>query len=123
MEKSVKATTTDKQRRQAAILNFGQGVRSQEVFTGSGEDASKRTSSSFYRGENVNFSPHRGDYDSPDFLERYILQGWMTKEPLLSSETKITAFGSCFASHLTRHLMSIGYNTSKGRDPEIYISS
>jgi hypothetical protein len=105
------------------LLNPGSGVGSQELIsTGVGEGA-KRTGSSFYRGEVINYAPYRRDYAADNFLEEYILKGWMPEAPLLDPETKITAFGSCFASHITKHLMAIGYNTSQGRDPDIYISS
>jgi hypothetical protein len=106
------------------VLNFGTGVGSQDKVTvvSDGEHP-KRMGSSFYRGDVVNYAPYRRDYAADDFLERYILKGWMPEAPPLDRETKITAFGSCFASHITKHLMAIGYNTSQGRAPDIYISS
>ncbi len=42
--------------------------------------------------------------------------------PPIGRGTKVTAFGSCFAVNITKHLAKIGFNTSKERDPDIYIS-
>src|SRR5436190_678479 len=82
----------------------------------------KKVGSSFYRGEILNFNPYRDDFNATDFLERYVLKGWMPPGKMLDKGTKITAFGSCFASNITRYLSEIGFNLSAGRDPDIYIS-
>ena len=110
-------------RKRSGLLNLGSGVGSQEKIAIADGESPKRTGSSFYRGDVVNYAPYRRDYAADNFLQHYILNGWMPDAPLLDRETKITAFGSCFASHITKHLMAIGYNTSQGRDPDIYISS
>jgi len=41
----------------------------------------------------------------------------------IGPDTKVTAFGSCFAENITKHLSTIGYNLAKDRAPEIYVSS
>jgi hypothetical protein len=83
----------------------------------------KKMGSSFYRGEVFNANPYRDDFKSETFLEDYVLKGWTPAEPFLDKETKITAFGSCFALYLTQHLAALGYNLSAARDPTIYIST
>ena len=93
-----------------------------EYLTVFDDGAAKKVTSSFYRGETVNFHPQLEDYSSDTFLERYLLKGWMPPEPILTKGMKITAFGSCFASNITKYLSSIGYNLSSNRDPDIYIS-
>jgi hypothetical protein len=105
------------------LLNYGGGVGSQGSFVEPDQDGSKRIGTSFYRGETVNYGPRLDDYESAEFLEKYILKGWLPAGPVLTPNTRITAFGSCFASHITKHLMSLGYSTSKGRAPDLYISS
>jgi hypothetical protein len=85
-------------------------------------EATKHIGSSFFRGEHCNFNPYQGDFAAPDFLERYLLRGWLPAAPLIGPETRVTAFGSCFASHVGNHLALIGYNTSKQRAPGIYLS-
>ena len=83
----------------------------------------KPTHSAFYRGDVVNFIPRQLDYSQDLFLETYLLKGWMPPAPVLSKGTKITAFGSCFAANITRHLTGLGFDLSQTRDPDIYISS
>jgi hypothetical protein len=51
-----------------------------------------------------------------------VLKGWIPSEQFLTRNTKITAFGSCFAANITRHLAGIGYDLSSERAPDIYIS-
>ena len=44
-------------------------------------------------------------------------------EKPISKSTRITAFGSCFAENITKHLTAKGYLLSKNQEPNIYISS
>lgn len=76
----------------------------------------------FHRGDVVNYFPRREDFVSPTFLEDYVLKGWLPAQPFVTRETKITAFGSCFAANITRHLSGMGYDLSSERDPGIYVS-
>lgn len=87
-----------------------------------GETELRRKRGSFHRGEVVNYQPNREDYQSDRFLPDYLLKGWTPAEPVLTKGMKITAFGSCFAANITRHLSNIGYNLSNDRDPDVYIS-
>lgn len=82
----------------------------------------KYAAPSFHRGDTINFNPHQSDFPKEGFLEKYVLKGWMPAAPQISRGTKVTAFGSCFAANITRHLSSLGFDTSKNRDPDIYIS-
>jgi hypothetical protein len=119
----MKREIAERRKKRSGLLNYGAGVGSQETFSAPADAGTKSMGSSFYRGETVNYNPHREDFGAPDFLEKYILKGWIPDGPLLHPATRITAFGSCFASHITQHLMEIGYSTSKEREPDIYISS
>lgn len=85
--------------------------------------AVKEIGSSFFRGENCNLNPYKKDFEDQNFLRDFLLKGWMTAKPFITKSTKITAFGSCFATHLTAYLSKVGYSLSRERDPEIYISS
>ena len=82
----------------------------------------KRPGPSFHRPGTVNFNPYQYDFYGDNFLEKYLLKGWTPAAPPISRGTKVTAFGSCFAANITKHLSKIGYNTSKDRDPDIYVS-
>lgn len=82
----------------------------------------KRPGPSFHRPGTVNFNPYQHDFYGGHFLEKYLLKGWLPEAPPIGRGTKVTAFGSCFAVNITKHLAKIGFNTSKERDPDIYIS-
>lgn len=83
----------------------------------------KSMSRSFYRGENCNFNPYKKDFNNENFLQEFVLKGWTPDKPFVDNSTKITAFGSCFASNISKHLSTIGYNVSKDKHTEVYISS
>src|SRR5665213_1740855 len=95
----------------------------QGSFTRPGASAEKTVGSSFYRGETINFTPEEDEYRTDGFLENFVLKGWRPEKPPIGKGTKITAFGSCFAENITRHLSAIGFDLSKDRDPDIYISA
>lgn len=95
----------------------------QRSFTASDDGTKKNMGSSFYRGETINYNPYVEEYDKDDFLRNYVLKGWLPNGPVISRGTKITAFGSCFAAHITQHLSKIGFDLSRDRDSGIYISS
>jgi len=78
---------------------------------------------SFHRGDTVNYNPAREEFASSTFLQDYLLKGWMPAAPFVTRETKITAFGSCFATNITKHLLGLGYDLASKREPNIYISS
>lgn len=81
-----------------------------------------RKRGSWYRGDVVNYFPNQSDYFDKSFLREFLLKGWTPEAPFLTRGTKITAFGSCFAANITRHLDSLGYDLSSRRDPDIHIS-
>src|SRR5690348_18445381 len=89
---------------------------------GAAPDTLRRKRPKFHRGEVVNYNPRIDDYRSPTFLQDYLLKGWLPSAPFVTRDTKVTAFGSCFAANITRHLSAIGYDLSSNRDPDIYVS-
>lgn len=84
---------------------------------------SKRMGSSFFRGENCNFNPYGQDHCVPDFASQFLLHGWLPDQPFIHAATRVTAFGSCFAENISNHLASIGFDTSKQRAKNIYVSA
>jgi len=76
----------------------------------------------FFRGTYLNFWPRLEKFSSETFLEDFVMKGWMPDSRSIDSTTKVTTFGSCFAVGIANHLSKLGYNLSKDRDPEIYIS-
>ena len=65
---------------------------------------------SWYRGPHTNFIPSKAELRAADAVDRYILQGWLPDAPFITKQSRITAFGSCFAQHLTAYLLGAGYN-------------
>ncbi len=65
---------------------------------------------SWYRGPHTNFIPSKAQLRQPDAVERFILHGWLPEAPFIDKQVRITAFGSCFAQHLTNYLHAAGYN-------------
>ncbi len=68
----------------------------------------------WYRGDNVNYQPTKVNMHEPDALHDYILKGWLPEKPFITREHFITAFGSCFAAHITNYLADNGYNIFGG---------
>lgn len=69
-----------------------------------------RFHSSWYRGEHTNFIPSKTELAEEGAVDRFILQGWLPPAPFIGKATRITAFGSCFAQHLTNYLYERRYN-------------
>lgn len=86
-------------------------------------EVKKNIGSSFFRGKDCNFNPYKVDFEKSDFVTNFLLKGWLPAERFVSKETRITAFGSCFASNITNYLSQLDYSLSKFREPNIYISS
>lgn len=74
---------------------------------------------SWYRGEHTDFIPSRAELDEPDGIERYLLDGWKPERPFIDRDSRITAFGSCFAEHITNHLHARGYKV-QGKDLDLH---
>jgi GSCFA family len=86
-------------------------------------EAPKVTYPGFYRGEVCNFYPSGADQRRPDFCEHFLLKGTVPEHPVIRRDSRITAFGSCFAHNITAHLEKLGFDLSKQREPSIYIST
>lgn len=69
----------------------------------------RRAHATWYRGETTNFHPVRDSLSEPDAVERYVGHGWLPGAPFINREHYITAFGSCFASEVTKFLQAAGY--------------
>jgi hypothetical protein len=96
-------------------------ARESLTFSPAGETP-KKMDSAFFRGENCNFNPYQNDHLSDAFCKDFILKGWLPPSRFIASSDRVTAFGSCFAENITQHLIRQGFDTSKSRDPEIYVS-
>ncbi|MFO1486097.1 MAG: GSCFA domain-containing protein [Verrucomicrobiaceae bacterium] len=75
-----------------------------------GEDIPRRANGTWYRGEHTNFIASKKNLAEKDAVQKYILKGWEPERPFITKQDVITAFGSCFAEHITNHLHCRGYN-------------
>ncbi len=81
----------------------------------------QRAGPHWYRGENTNFNPGVANMRSPQAIDEFILAGWLPSEPFIAPETNVTAFGSCFASHISDYLNSRRYNVLTKSDENAYV--
>ena len=98
-------------------------ISSEKKYKATDSGVKKKIGRSFYRGENVNFNPYLKDFENENFLDSYVFKGWTPNSKMITKDTKVTAFGSCFASNIANHLSTAGYKLSKDETPDIYISS
>ena len=66
----------------------------------------------WYRGDGARFIPSKAMLREPGAVERFLLDGWLPAAPLIDRQTPITAFGSCFATHITRWLKIHRYDVN-----------
>jgi hypothetical protein len=71
----------------------------------------RRAHQTWYRGEHCNFIASKANLQEPDAIDKYILHGWTPAAPFITRETCVTAFGSCFAQHISQFLQQRGYTT------------
>jgi hypothetical protein len=64
----------------------------------------------WFRGENANFNPQYANLHAADSALKFIVKGWEPEEALITKETKVVAFGSCFASNITKWLARRNYS-------------
>jgi hypothetical protein len=74
---------------------------------------------SWYRGDNTNFIPDKSGLKQGDAIYEYFLKGLLPSVPFINKRNSITAFGSCFAAHISNHLHGSGYNIN-GKHLELH---
>lgn len=58
----------------------------------------------WHLGETVNFQPYKDQMTEHAGVETFVLRGLTPEAPFIHENAKITAFGSCFAQHISNHL-------------------
>lgn len=53
---------------------------------------------------------------SVDSVSRHVLQGWAPETPQIATDTKVVAFGSCFAANITKWLSARKYSVLTNKD-------
>ncbi|WP_244434088.1 GSCFA domain-containing protein [Azospirillum sp. B506] len=65
---------------------------------------------SWYRGPHTNFIASKAEIaQTLEGVDRWVMQGWSPQTPFITRDTRITAFGSCFAGYITSYLRDRGY--------------
>lgn len=75
-----------------------------------GGGQAQRASGTWYRGEHCNFNPTLADLEDWRAAAGHVLHGWLPPEPRIDRETRIVAFGSCFAAHIAKWLAGRRYD-------------
>jgi hypothetical protein len=73
---------------------------------------------SWFRGESCNFHPFKADLAPHDAVLKQVLAGWLPGQPLIDQDTRIVAFGSCFAANITEYLANRKFNVLTAKDGE-----
>lgn len=73
-------------------------------------EGNDRDHTTWFRGEHTNFNPKKPAMVGPSAIHDHVLHGWMPPEPMITPNTKITAFGSCFASNISEWLATRHFN-------------
>jgi hypothetical protein len=55
-------------------------------------------------------SPTKEDLKHPEALWKYFIRGWTPDAPFVDKDTRVIAFGSCFAKEVTKRLKAKGVN-------------
>ena len=58
----------------------------------------------WFRGEHTNFNPTLAKMAATDAAMSFVLDGWIPEAPEIDPDTRITAFGSCFAVNISNWL-------------------
>ncbi len=60
----------------------------------------------WFRGEHTHFNPTRAQMAGPNAVLDFVVKGWAPPGPMITPQTQITAFGSCFAENISNWLSS-----------------
>lgn len=81
------------------------------------------TNFTWYRGDSTEFLPSSDALYSATGIQDYVVKGWSPGTPYITPATNITAFGSCFAAHISEWLSQRNYNvlTDKSQSGDAYV--
>lgn len=100
------ANLGNKMTKKIGILQFGSGQKFRFKVNGKTSEAGY----TWFRGEHCNYSPYLRDLKSADSVEKWVVDGWQPEAKLIRPETKVVAFGSCFAANITRWLAARNFS-------------
>lgn len=64
---------------------------------------------SWFSGGRRQKMPKRAELMAADAVRKKVLNGWSPAEPVITRDTRVTAFGSCFAANISNYLGRRGY--------------
>jgi hypothetical protein len=104
-------------------LNIGDEKGPKFAFSvdGTGQSAHK----TWFRGPQCNFNPTLKNLHGVNAVPDHVLAGWVPEAPLITPQTNIVAFGSCFAEHISQWLAKRNFsviNQKGGAWGETYIA-
>lgn len=71
----------------------------------------------WFRGAHTHFNPSRAQMIGADAVPEFVLKGWAPEDRPIKPDTRITAFGSCFASNISDWLSKRNFRVlNKGAD-------
>jgi len=84
------------------------------------DDSGEKRMSPWFRGRNsrnpARKMPKLANLIPTDAVRVQALSGWMPEEPVITPQTRVTAFGSCFAANISNYLGGRGYSVSSHDD-------
>ncbi|UWQ21779.1 GSCFA domain-containing protein [Jannaschia sp. W003] len=76
----------------------------------------------WFRGEQTNFNPDFARMAGADSALKWAVDGWAPEAPMVTPETRICAFGSCFAANISNWLASRNYSVlTKDQGSNAYV--
>jgi hypothetical protein len=79
---------------------------------------SQKAHHSWYRGDTCNFTPTLANIVDERSAFDWVLKGWLPAEPVIGPKTRVIAFGSCFAGHITEYLRRLKFNILTAEEGE-----
>jgi len=85
------------------------------VDLGKGKSAQK-AHHTWFRGDHCNYIPKDSDLLTVDGVKRFVIGSLAPEKPCIDPQTKIVAFGSCFAANITKWLSRRKFNVLTSKD-------
>lgn len=101
-----------KQQPQPLSIGDSKGPAFDFLLDGTSQSAHK----TWFRGPDCNFNPTQKNLQTVDAVVNHVLAGWMPERPMITPETNIVAFGSCFAAHITAWLTERDFSVLTPKD-------
>ncbi|QQA41590.1 GSCFA domain-containing protein [Pelagovum pacificum] len=78
----------------------------------------------WFRGKHVNARPPKHRMQGVNQVTDSVLKGWKPERPMIDHETRITAFGSCFAANISNWLARRNYRIlNRDEESKAYVVS